>query len=599
MSDKIVRIGGGAGFWGDSAEGPRQLVASGEIDYLMLDYLAEITMSLMARARAKKPELGYATDFPKVIAALAPQLAEQGIKVVTNAGGVNPQACKAVIEEQLAAAGIELTVGIVEGDDLLPRQDQLRDIKEMFNGSSFPDKPWSANAYLGAFPIARALDQGADIVLTGRCVDSALALGPLIHEFGWQSDDYDLLSAGSLAGHVLECGVQATGGISTDWELVADDWPNMGFPIADCRADGSFELHKPAGTGGRVVPATVGEQVVYEIGDPGCYLLPDVSCDFRRIQLEQVADNRVRVSGARGGAPSDHYKVSATYQDGFRTTAMMMLGGPQAGERARRVAEAILSRCRHMFEARGLADFERTDIELLGTESNWGAQSRARDSREVVLKLAVHHADPKALELFGRECIPPATAMAQSITGFAGGRPSPSPLVRLFSCLVPKDQVAIRVSVGAASEDFAPPAGQARIDAAETIMLDSSAWAASDVDEPVQVPLLAVATGRSGDKGNHANIGVMARRPEFLPVLRGQLTADAVREYFAHFCEGPVERFEWPGLDGFNFLLHDVLGGGGIASLRHDPQGKMLAQILMDFPLSVPKAWQTQGLLKA
>lgn len=597
MTDKIIRIGCGAGFWGDSAEGPRQLVASGEIDYLILDYLAEITMSLLAKARSKKPELGYATDLPLVIQSLAPQLKAQGIKLVTNAGGVNPQACKAAIEAQLEQAGIDLTVGIVEGDDLLPYRDALQDLPEMFNGSAFPDKPWSANAYLGAFPIAAALDAGADIVLTGRCVDSALALGPLIHEFSWTSEDFDLLAAGSLAGHVLECGVQGTGGITTDWELVADDWPNMGFPIADCKADGSFELHKPANTGGRIVPATVAEQIVYEIGDPGSYLLPDVTCDFRDIELEQVDTNRVKVSGARGRAPGEQYKASVTYQDGFRVSAMMMLGGPQAGERARRVAEAILSRCRALFDARGLGDFDRTSIELLGTESNWGAHARHTDTREVILKLAVQHQDRNALELFGRECIPPATAMAQSITGFSGGRPSPTPLVRLFSCLVPKSLPKIRVCVGTETQTFQQPAGRSEPVAAETMAQDTQALERAAIKDGIEVPLLSLATGRSGDKGNAANIGVLARNPDFLPVLRGQLTAEAVREYFAHFCEGPVERFEWPGLKGFNFLLHDALGGGGIASLRHDPQGKMLAQILMDFPVMIPAAWASGGLV--
>ncbi len=591
MTDKTVRIGCGAGFWGDSAEGPRQLVDSGEIDYLVLDYLAEITMSLLAKARGKNPELGYATDFPLVIAALAPQLKAQGIKVVTNAGGVNPAACKAMIESKLAEAGIELSVGIVEGDDLLPQLDQLRDVREMFDGSPLPEQAWSANAYLGAFPIAAALDAGADIVLTGRCVDSAIALAPLIHEFGWQATDYDLLAAGSLAGHVLECGAQATGGITTDWKLVAQDWDNMGFPIANCHADGSFVLSKPAGTGGRIVPQTTAEQVVYEIGDPGTYQLPDVCCDFRSVKLEQCGDNLVRVSGARGRAPGGHYKASITYQDGFRATGNMMIGGRDAAERAEHVAQAILKRCRRLFAQRGLADFIRTDVEVLGTEANWGAQSRRRDCREVILKLAVHHADRKALELFGRECIPPATAMAQSITGFSGGRPAPSPVVRLFSCLVDKSLPQIKVRVGDQQISYAAPPTSSETQSAPELKLDSSSLSSGDVE----VPLISLAYGRSGDKGNSANIGILARRPEFLPALRGQLTAPAVKTYFAHFCAGEVERFEWPGLDGFNFLLHEALGGGGMASLRHDPQGKMLAQILLDFPMRIPQQWLTQG----
>ena len=586
MKDQ-VRIGCGAGFWGDSAEGPKQLVDSGEIDYLVLDYLAEITMSLLARARAKDANAGYATDFPSVLASLAPRIRAQGIKVVTNAGGTNPQACKAAVEDRLKALGLELKVSIVTGDDLLPCASEFADIREMFNGEAMPPKLWSMNAYLGAFPIAKALDDGADVVLTGRCVDSALALGPLIHEFGWQATDYDRLSAGSLAGHVVECGAQATGGISTDWEKIADDWDRMGFPIAVCKPNGSFIVTKPAGTGGRVTPETVAEQIVYEIGDPGAYLLPDVCCDWRQLRLAQLGENRVEVSGARGRAPGTDYKVSATYQDGFRCGAMMMIGGVDAVKKAEAVAAAILKRTRRLFAERDLPDYLRTNIEVLGSEANWGANGRRRDTREVILKLTVHHAEKSALELFGRECIPPATAMAQGITGFSGGRPSPTPLVRLFSCLVPKTSVPIEVDGTAFS---LPPI--------EALMLAPASAASAAEPAPTTTPggptrrlrLIDIAYGRSGDKGNAANIGVLARRAEFVAILRAQLTADAVKRYFAHFVEGEVQRFEIPGLHGFNFLMQNALGGGGIASLRHDPQGKMFAQILMDFPLEVPEA---------
>ena len=595
MSEKTIRIGCGSGFWGDTPEGPRQLVASGEIDYLVLDYLAEITMSILAKARSKNPDLGYATDFPLVIGQLAPELKKQGIKVVANAGGVNPAACKAAIEAQLAKAGIALTVGIVEGDDLLPNVDALRDIPEMFNGSAFPEKPWSANAYLGAFPVAAALHAGADIVITGRCVDTAVVLGPLIHEFGWTTQDYDQLAAGSLCGHVLECGAQATGGLTTDWELVCDDWSNMGFPIATCSHNGDFVLSKPAGTGGRIVPQTTAEQVVYEIGDPGNYLLPDVTCDFRDGSLREAGEQQVHVSGAKGRAPSEHYKASVTYQDGFRITGTMMIGGRQAAQRSKKVGESIIKRCQRLFAEQGLADFDRTDIEVLGTESNWGKQGRSSGNREVILKLAAQHQDRKALELFGRECIAPATSMAQSITGFAGGRPQPSPLVRLFSCLVPKSLPQIEVQVGSDRSTFTPSTERGTTTPAADLNIDSAVI----VDGVVEVPLIKLAYGRSGDKGNAANIGIMARHPQLVPALRGQLTAEAVKTYFAHFCEGPVERFEWPGIDGFNFLLHDVLGGGGMASLRYDPQGKMLAQILMDFLIKVPQSWISDGLVKA
>jgi len=535
----------------------------------------------LARARAKDPNTGYATDFPGVVAALAPKLKEKGIRVVTNAGGVNPQACKAAIEEKLKEKGIELKVSIVTGDDLLPRAAEFAGVKEMFSGVDMPPKLWSMNAYLGAFPIAAALDGGADIVLTGRCVDSAEVLGALIHEFQWKADEFDKLSGGSLAGHVVECGAQATGGISTDWEKVVEDWDRMGFPIAICKPDGSFIATKPSNTGGRVVPETVGEQIVYEIGDPSAYLLPDVSCDWRHIQLTQVGENRVEVTGAKGRAPTASYKVSATYQDGFRTTGTMMIGGVDAVRKAEAVAAAILKRSRALMAKRGMADYTRTDVEVLGSESNWGANSRRRDAREVILKLAVQHADSKALDVFGREFIPPATAMAQGITGFAGGRPSPTPLVRLFSCLVPKDQLPIEVD----GKPFTAPAVAYGVAAG----LPASPNAGAAPTGPTKkVPLIQLAWGRSGDKGDSANIGILARKPEYLPWLAKQLTAEAVRGYFAHFVQGKVERFDIPGLNGFNFLMQNALGGGGMASLRYDPQGKMLAQVLMDFEIEVP-----------
>jgi hypothetical protein len=308
------------------------------------------------------------------------------------------------------------------------------------------------------------------------------------------------------------------------------------------------------------------------------------------VQLKQVGENRVEVTGAKGRAPTSNYKVSATYQDGFRTTGTMMIGGVDAVKKAEAVAAAILKRTQRMFKERGLADYVRTDVEVLGSEANWGANARRRDAREVILKVAVQHADKNALEIFGREFIPPATSMAQGITGFSGGRPSPTPLVRLFSCLVPKDRVPVEVD----GQAFAMPA--VVFGDAMPLPAVTPPQTASMAGPVKKIPLIKLAYGRSGDKGNAANIGILARKPEYLPLLRTQLTAEAVRQYFAHFAHGKVERFEIPGLGGFNFLMHEALGGGGMASLRYDPQGKMMAQVLMDFPVEVPQAWIERGL---
>jgi hypothetical protein len=595
----IVRIGGGAGFWGDSPEGPRQLVRHGGINYLVLDYLAEITMSILARMKAKNPDLGYATDFVSmVMKPLGREIADKGIRVVANAGGVNLEACRAALEAAFKETGAGLKVAVVHGDDLSGRIEDYRrrGVVEMFSGAALPEKLASVNAYLGAFPIAAALDAGADIVLTGRCVDSAIALGPLIHEFGWAPTDYEHLSAGSLVGHIIECGAQTTGGLLTDWRMTAERWDDMGFPIAECRPDGSFEITKPDGTGGLVSPATVGEQIVYEVGDPAAYVLPDVTCDWSDVQLEQSGKDRVRVCGAKGRAPTASYKVSATYADGYRAAVTMMIAGREAVDKAEAVGKAILSRASRLMRQAGFADFTETSVEVLGGEASYGHNARARAAREVILKIAVRHPSREALQIFAREIYPAATSMAQGLTGIAGGRPEPQPVIRLFSFLADKADVPVSVSFNGRDREipvFLPNEPETR--AAPKPAVDPAA----DGGPTVAVPLVALAHGRSGDKGNIANIGVLARRPEFLPVLRQQLTADVVREYFAHYAGGAVERFDWPGLNGMNFLLHQALGGGGVASLRHDPQGKALAQILMDIPVAVPAAWLAPGNLLA
>jgi len=414
----VVRVGCGAGFWGDSAAGPAQLVQRGTLDYLVMDYLAEITMSILARMKSADPQTGYATDFVSaVMKPLLADIARQGIKVVTNAGGVNPLACKAALETLIAEAGLSLRVAAVIGDDLGELADALRaeGIEEMDSGAPLPARLTSVNAYLGATPIAQALAAGADIVITGRCVDSALVLGPLMHEFGWQATDYDRLAAGSLAGHIIECGTQCTGGLFTDWQDVPG-WDDMGFPIAECAADGSFVIAKPADTGGLINRATIAEQVIYEIGDPAHYMLPDVCCDFSRIVLREVGDNRVEVRGARGHAPSDTYKVSATYPDGYRATATMMIGGVEARRKGERVAAAILTRTRRLFTESALPDYREVSIEILGAESTYGPHARSADTREVVVKIGVAHGDKRALEIFAREIFPAATAMAQGWT---------------------------------------------------------------------------------------------------------------------------------------------------------------------------------------
>ena len=581
-----VRIGCGAGFWGDTPEGPKQLIRRGALDYLILDYLAEITMSILARMKAKDPAAGYATDFVTHVAGpLAGEIASSGVKIVTNAGGLNPAACRDALEAAFGAAGVHMKIALVHGDDLSDMADSLREanLREMASGAPLPDRLSSINAYLGALPIDEALADGADIVITGRVTDSALALGPLIHEFGWRAEDHDLLAAGSLAGHVLECGTQATGGIVTDWREV-DGWDDMGFPIAICSGDGSFELTKPEGTGGRITRQGVAEQITYEVGDPAAYVLPDVICDFTQVKVEQAGPDRVRVSGARGRAPTGSYKVCATYADGYRATATMTVSGFQAGARAQATGEAILSRVSRLAAEAGFAPFGETLVEVLGTGAAFGIDPRDSDATEVVLRLSARHAEKAPLGLFGREIYPAATAMAQGLTGFAGGRPAPQPVIRLFSALLDKGAVDIEIDCDGTRRPVIVPGG----DAAPPVSRAPERADAAPAGPAVTLPLVALAYGRSGDKGDIANIGLLARDPAFLPVLRREVTADRVKAQFAHVARGPVTRHDWPGLHGFNFVMERALGGGGIASLRNDPQGKGYAQALLMMPVSVP-----------
>jgi hypothetical protein len=592
MTRNTIRLGGASAFWGDSMMAAPQLLASKQIDYLVFDYLAEITMSILARQRSRDPNAGYAHDFvTATMKRCLKDIAAQKVKVISNAGGVNPRACAEAIEKLIQDQGLSLKVAYVTGDDILPRADEFRAAtREMFTGAEMPKSLASMNAYLGARAIADALSMGADIVVTGRVVDSAVTLGPCLYEFGWRDTEYDLLAAGSLAGHIIECGAQACGGVYTDYRD-SEDWANIGYPICAISKDGTFEITKPEGTGGCVTFGTVAEQLVYEIGDPQAYFLPDVVCDFSAVKVEEVSRNRVRVSGAKGYPPSDKYKVSATYEDGFRVGYYVTIGGIEARQKAEKTADAVRKRMDRMLREANMAPLTEYSAEVVGTEQTYGPHAKpgARATREVILKIAAKHPEARALEMLVREVASGATSFAQGFTGLGGNRPKVSPVVRLFSCLVPKSAIGVNVHMNGETKrvDVRASGGYSPAMIVRPHVPESSA------SGNTHVPLIKLAYGRAGDKGNASNIGIIARKPDYMPYIRAALTPSAVSTYLGHLFdagEGRAERFELPGIPALNFFLPEALGGGGIASLRNDPQGKAHAQILLEFPVPVPES---------
>lgn len=596
MTNKAVRIGGASAYMGDSAFGAMQLSEAQDVHYLAFDFMSEITMPAMAMARQANPEAGYASNFVNVtIPAIAARCRQKGIRLVANAGGVNPLACARAVEARLAELGVELSVAVVHGDDILDLAEEDRETaRDFYSGGPMPAGLLSANAYLGALPIAQALELGADIVITGRVVDSACTLGILMHEFGWKADEYDKLAAGSLAGHLIECGAQATGGLFTDWEQVPD-WANIGYPIVACQENGEFVVTKPEGTGGLVTTATVAEQLVYEIGDPAAYILPDVVCDFTAVRLEQTARDCVRVIGTRGRAPTPTYKVSATYRHGYRATVALGVVGIEACAKARRTGEALLARASAMLQRENMAPFSESLVSVIGAEEWYGPHGRDLGLRDAVARVAVCHETRAGATMLAREAGTAGVSWAPGTSGGVSGRGEIAPETRLFSWLVPKERVASLVFFRGETLRIEVPQGQALVATVPSEPTSATGVPATGVPatgapaaEAIEVPLVRLAWGRSGDKGTTSNIGVVARSAAIHEFLKTQLTETVVAEWLGHLVHGKTYRYELPGLQALNFLLEESLDGGGTSTLRMDPLGKCMAQVLLSMPMRVP-----------
>jgi len=450
---ELIRIGSGQGFWGDWLEAPARLVEGGPLDCLMMDYLAEVTMSILQKQKERDPNTGYARDVVPLLRGILPQLLERGIRVTTNAGGVNPAACADAIAEAARALflGGRFTIGVVTGDDILPRLDELLErgiaLHDMDTGrplSDVRDQVLSANAYLGAMPVVEALSQGAQIVVTGRVTDTGLTLAPMIREFGWREDAWDLLAAGTIAGHIIECGAQCSGGnYLAGWPNVPD-LEDVGYPIVEAASDGSFVVTKHPRTGGAVTVASVAEQCVYEMGDPRNYITPDCVADFTTIRLEQVGPDRVRVSGIRGRPATDMLKVSIAYRYGFKAVGTLVYAWPDAYAKAREADRVLRAR----LERLGLA-FDDVLTEYVGVNATHGplAGEPPGDIAEVQLRVGVRSGERADVERFTRELAPLILNGPPSVTGFAGGRPKVEEIVAYWPALIPKREVHPRVDI--------------------------------------------------------------------------------------------------------------------------------------------------------
>ncbi len=597
MKDKI-KIGNAAGFWRDDLEALKRQITCGELDYITIDYLAEITMSILKKQQLKNKELGYVTDFVHQIVEVAPLLKAKKIKVISNAGGINPVGCAREILRQLKNTPNSLKIAIVEGDNIIDELSEIypkyANFKNMEDGRDFAevsDKIQSANVYLGVVPIVEALKSGADIIIAGRVTDTSITMAPMVYEFGWQLNDWNKLASGLVASHIIECGAQASGGNFTDWEKV-DDWENFGYPITEVYPDGHFYITKHPDTGGLITLNSVKEQLLYEMGNPASYISPDVVVDFRSITVEETETNRVKVSNVTGYSSTTSYKVSMAYADKYKASGSIIISGNNALQKAEKFA--------NIFWKRLNCKFLKDNTEYIGYNSCHQNMASKTEPDEILLRFSVYDDDKSKINKFSQS-IAPLILSGPPGVAVTGGRPKIQNVMTYWPALIPKSLITSTVSIldneGKITKSIKIPQ-LTGFD--QDIVYDQAAFQTSDDnieankdnlyadDKKVKVKFAEICLARSGDKGDTANIGVIARSKDIYDYLKTELTAKYLKKLFSVHCKGKIIRYELDNLQSFNFLLEESLDGGGTKSLMIDAQGKTFASALLNQVIEIP-----------
>jgi hypothetical protein len=586
MAKRRIKIGNAGGYWGDDLGALKRQIEGGKLDFVGIDFLAEITMSILQKQRTRNPELGYAADFVNQMREVWPAASTKGTRVLCNAGGVNPVGLGKALVKLAKELKIGAKVGVVTGDDIMHRLDELaKHLDNMETGESFGgirDRVSAANVYFGAAPLVAALDHGADVVVTGRCTDTALTMAPLIHSFGWAEDDWDKLASSVVGGHILECGAQATGGNFTDWRDVKS-FKNFGYPVLIGEKDGSFTITKHGRTGGLVNSGTVREQLVYEMGDPGTYITPDVVADFRTIDLSDSGSNKVKVTGLQGRPPPDNLKVSIAYRDGWKASGSIIICGPNALEKARVFSEIFFARLEHKYEGQL--------VEFVGHNACHRSMAPKTEPNEVLLRLAVRDSDKAKVRDFGM-LLPSIILSGPPGVAITGGRPKPQEILAYWPALVPRELIEMKVEVFGTGRGkpkvarvrvppAAPPQAPPRLARPELPVLKAGG-------AKKKASLSQIAFGRSGDKGDTCNVGIVARSDLAYTWLRSYLTPARLKKWFGDLVLGPITRHEVACIRSLNFLCEQALDGGGTRSLRLDAQGKTFAPAVLGREVEIP-----------